>query len=55
MKELEQQKIHVLELLESLDEIGKNDIHHKELEKELWDELDAIMDKIFALHNVYDY
>ena len=55
MKDLEQQKIHVLEMLETLDEIGKNDIHHKELEIELWLELDVIQDKINELNNVFDH
>jgi len=55
MKDLEQQRIHVLEMLETLDEIGKNDIHHKQLEIELWNELDAITEKIYALNNVFDY
>ena len=55
LNELEQQRIHVLEMLETLDEIGKNDIHHKQLEIELWNELDVIQDKINELNNVFDH
>ena len=54
LRELELQRIHLLEMLETLDEIGKSDIHHEQLENELWLEVDVIQDKINELMNVFD-